>query len=180
MIELNFLKGTIRQEFMGDYELLLTVPKDQKSVIEPLYDLLTDDKVKTVRIDHYKKKRSLNANNYLWQIVTQIADKLRASKEEIYLQMLKRYGQSAMYTLLDEVVPTLPKTFKYYEIVREHAELNGKLYTHVKVFIGSSFYDTREMSILIDGVISEAEALGIPTITPAEIQRLKDNWKGEL
>lgn len=179
MIELNFLKGTIRQEFMGDYELLLTIPKDQKSVIEPLYDLLTDDKVKTVRIDHYKKKRSLNANNYMWQLVTQIADKLRASKEEIYLQMLKRYGQSTVISIVDEAVPVFMKTVQYAEEFGK-GTVNGKAFTHIKVFVGSSNYDTREMSILIDGVISEAEALGIPTITPTEIQRLKDNWKGEM
>ena len=179
MIELNFLKGTIRQEFMGDYELLLTIPKDQKSVIEPLYDLLTDDKVKTVRIDHYKKKRSLNANNYLWQLVTQIADKLRASKEEIYLQMLKRYGQSTVISIVDEAVPVFMKTVQYAEEFGK-GTVNGKAFTHIKVFVGSSNYSTLEMSILVDGVISEAEALGIPTITPAEIQRLKDNWKGEM
>ncbi len=84
MIELNFLKGTIRQEFLGDYELLLTIPKDQKNVIEPLYDLLTDDKVKVCKIDHYRKKRSLNSNSYAWALITQIADKLRVSKEEVY------------------------------------------------------------------------------------------------
>ena len=48
------------------------------------------------------------------------------------------------------------------------------------MFVGSSSYDTREMSILIDGVVSEAEGLGIITMTPGEIQRLKDNWKGGL
>ena len=33
--------------------------------------------------------------------------------------------------------------------------------------------DNREMAILIDGVVQEAEQLGIPTLTPAEIARLK-------
>lgn len=175
MIELNFLKGTIRQEFLGDYELLLTIPKDQKNVIEPLYDLLTDDKVKVCKIDHYKKKRSLNANSYAWVLITEIANKLRASKDEVYLQMLKRYGQSQIIKLLTEGLPILLRAIKYYEIIKEDGDC-----TYVKVYTGSSEYDTKEMAILIDGIVSEATELKIPTMTPAEIQRLKDNWKGEL
>ena len=62
----------------------------------------------------------------------------------------------------------------------EKEQQTEKSFTHIKVFVGSSSYDTREMSILIDGVVSEAEGLGIITMTPGEIQRLKDNWKGGL
>jgi hypothetical protein len=175
MIELNFLKGTIRQEFMGDYELLLTIPKDQKSVIEPLYDLLTDDKVKVCKIDHYKKKRSLNANSYAWVLITEIANKLRASKDEVYLQMLKRYGQSSVVSIIDEAVPVFMKSVKYAEEFGK-GTINGKEFTHIKVYMGSSEMDTKEMAILIDGIVSEATDLKIPTMTPGEIERIKEQW----
>lgn len=185
MIELNFLKGNIRQEFLGDYELLLTIPKDQKSVIEPLYDLLTDDKVKTVRIDHYRKKRSLNANNYMWQLMTGIAKVLKTSNDEVYEEMLRRYGANATDEegkLITISVPTGANIsgFGIHCAYIGKGIAGGKEFDHYRLIKGSSQYDTKEMSVLIDGVISEAEALGIPTITPAEIQRLKDNWKGEL
>ncbi len=179
MIELNFLKGTIRQEFMGDYELLLTIPKDQKNVIEPLYNLLTDDKVKVCKIDHYRKKRSLDANSYAWKLITEIANVLRASKEEIYVNMLKKYGQSSVVSVIDEAVPTFLKSIKYWEEFG-HGKANGKNFTHIKVFVGSSEYDTREMSILIDGIVSEATELKIPTMTPSEIEKLKSSWQFNL
>ena len=41
------------------------------------------------------------------------------------------------------------------------------------MFEGSSEMDSREMAILLDGVVQEAEQLGIPTLTPNEIARLK-------
>ena len=179
MIELNFLKGTIRQEFMGDYELLLTIPKDQKNVIEPLYDLLTDDKVKVCKIDHYRKKRSLNSNSYAWALITQIADKLRADKEEIYFQMLKRYGPSSVVSVVEEAAEVFKKSVKYCEEFGQSV-LNGKNFVHIKVYMGSSEFDTKQMSIFIDGIVSEATELKIPTMTPSEIEKLKSSWQFNL
>lgn len=179
MIELNFLKGTIRQEFMGDYELLLTIPKDQKNVIEPLYNLLTDDKVKVCKIDHYRKKRSLNSNSYAWALITQIADKLRADKEEIYFQMLKRYGPSSVVSVVEEAAEVFKKSVKYCEEFGQSV-LNGKNFVHIKVYMGSSEFDTKQMSIFIDGIVSEATELKIPTMTPSEIEKLKSSWQFNL
>ncbi len=179
MIELNFLKGTIRQEFMGDYELLLTIPKDQKNVIEPLYELLTDDKVKVCKIDHYRKKRSLNSNSYAWALITQIADKLRADKEEIYFQMLKRYGPSSVVSVVEEAAEVFKKSVKYCEELGQSV-LNGKNFVHIKVYMGSSEFDTKQMSIFIDGIVNEATELKIPTMTPSEIEKLKSSWQFNL
>jgi len=175
MIELNFLKGTIRQEFLGDYELLLTIPKDQKNVIEPLYDLLTDDKVKVCKIDHYRKKRSLNANSYAWVLITEIANKLRASKEEVYFQMLKRYSQSSVISIVEEAVPVFMKSVKYAEEFGK-GTINGKEFTHIKVYMGSSEMDSKQFSILLDGIVSECELLSIPTLEDLEIRRLIEEW----
>lgn len=65
---------------------------------------------------------------------------------------------------------------KYYEEAGE-STLNGKLFKHYKVYKGSSEFDTREMSIFLDGVVEEAHALGIQTITPNEMANLKSLWK---
>ena len=45
---------------------------------------------------------------------------------------------------------------------------------------GSSEYDTGEMSRFIDGVISECKELGIQTMTPDEIEELKQKWGVEV
>ena len=47
------------------------------------------------------------------------------------------------------------------------------------MFKGSSEYDTREMSIFIDGIVSEAQGLGIDTRTPEELAEMKSLWENE-
>ena len=173
--ELTFTTGKITRQFSGDYEVTLIVPKQEEGNMESLNELLNDEKVKTCKIDHKKKKRSLNANSYAWLLITEIANKLRSSKEEIYLQMLKRYGQSSVVSIIDEAVPVFMKSVKYAEEFGK-GTVNGKDFTHIKVYMGSSEMDTKEMAILIDGIVSEATELKIPTMTPTEIERIKEQW----
>ena len=51
-------------------------------------------------------------------------------------------------------------------------ELEGKKFTHYALIKGSSRYDTKEMSFLLDGVIYEAKELGIEVLTQEELTRL--------
>lgn len=143
-----------------------------KSVLRQ-FDGLTD-KPLTVTVKEYRAKRSLNANNYMWHLVNEIANILRADKDEIYLTMLKRYGQSEIISVLAHI--PISQYVKYCEEVGE-SMLNGKLFKHYKVYKGSSEFDTREMSILIDGVVSEAKELNIQTLEDIEIKKLVDNWR---
>ncbi|MFY9378772.1 MAG: hypothetical protein WAP07_00850 [Acutalibacteraceae bacterium] len=174
-IELTFTKGKITRQFSGDYEVTLIVSKDQEHNMEPLNELLSDEKVKTCKIGHKKKRRSLNANSYAWLLITEIANKLRSSKEEIYLQMLKRYGQSSVVSIIDEAVPVFMKSVKYAEEFGK-GMTNGKEFTHIKVYMGSSEMDSKQFSILLDGIVSECELLSIPTLEDLEIRRLIEEW----
>ena len=94
----------------------------------------------------------------------------RLSKEEVYLQMLKDYGQSEIISMLSIINPK--GYLKYYEKIGK-GQVNDKEFTHYKVYKGSSEYDSREMSILIDGVIQEATQLHIPTLTPKQIAEMR-------
>jgi hypothetical protein len=53
---------------------------------------------------------------------------------------------------------------------------DGILYYRYKVMRGSHTYNTKEMSVLIDGVVQEAKELGIETLPDKEIERLKSLW----
>jgi len=175
-MEITVKSGKISKELNGDYNIMLVVPQQEENNMEPLNELLNNDKLKVAKIDNKKKKRSLNANAYCWKLCTEIANVLRASKDEIYIKMLKRYGQSSIVSVMDEAVPVFMKSVKYAEECG-HGVVNDRNFTHIKVFMGSSEYDTKQMAILIDGIVSEAKALGISTMTPAEIEKLKDSWQ---
>ena len=99
-----------------------------------------------------------------------MANKLNKTKEEVYLQMLKDYGQSEVISMLSSINPK--GYFKYYEPIGTGI-VNNKEFTHYKLFKGSSEYDTLEMKYLLDGTIQECENLGIPTLTYEQIEKMR-------
>lgn len=132
--------------------------------------LLTQNEETIFQIKEYKEKRSLSQNAYAWKLITEMGNVLKKSKEEIYLEMLKDYGQSEVISMLSTINPK--GFFKYYEEIGTGI-VNNKEFTHYKIFKGSSEYDSKEMSIFIDGVIQECTQLGIPTLTEEEIKSMK-------
>lgn len=138
--------------------------------------LLNQDREKLFEIKPYRQKRSLNANAYAWVLINEMANVLRTSKDEVYQEMLKRYGQSKVISVLSEI--DISRFVKYYEeIGKGHVE--GKEFTHYRCFIGSSEYDSREMAILIDGIVDEAKELGIDTLPTTAVERMKALWQGQ-
>ncbi len=132
--------------------------------------LFNQDKTKLFEINENTKHRTLTQNAYAWSLITQLGNKLNLSKDEIYLDMLKHYGQSTIISIKSDI--DIKGFFKYYEKLGE-SEVKGKLFSHYKVFKGSSEYTTLEMKIFIDGIIQECESVGIPTLTEEQIKQLK-------
>lgn len=124
-------------------------------------------------IERKRKKRSTDANALCWKLCTEIANVLRADKDSIYVDMLKKYGQSDIVSVLATV--DVKGYFKYYDEFGR-GSVNGKDFIHYRVYKGSSEYDTREMSILIDGIIDEAKALDIEVISERERTLLLEEW----
>lgn len=169
------LTGTIK-ELNIDYrtgDALLTLSVNQKQSAMNCYDELGCGEKLTIKIDKHREKRSLNANNYAWALLTEIANVLRTSKEDVYFKMLKDYGQSEIISVKAHI--PIGEYVKYSEEAGE-STLNGTLFKHYRVYKGSSEFDTREMSIFLDGVVQEASAMGIDVRTPDEIAKLKSLW----
>lgn len=136
------------------------------------YDDLNGKDIR-VEVKQWREKRSLNANNYAWELITKIADAMRLNKDDVYLNMLKAYGQSEMISVLSSI--DIAPYLKYYEEAGQ-STLNGKDFTHYRVYKGSSEFDTMEMSIFIDGIVQEAKNLGIETMTPNQIAEMESAW----
>lgn len=152
---------------------MLMLEINERTDFESIVDDLKDKDKLSIEIKPYRQHRSLNANAYAWTLIGKIADALRSGKDEIYLNCLKRYGQSELISVLSHV--PIGNYVKYYEEAGE-SKLNGKMFTHYRVYKGSSEFDTREMSIFIDGVVGEAKDLGIQTETPNQIAEMKARW----
>ena len=73
-------------------KIKLTFDIDQKPS-EEINELLSFDKL-SIEAKKWSKKRSLDANAYLWVLCTKIANhpQIKSSKDEIYEEMLQKYG----------------------------------------------------------------------------------------
>lgn len=135
-----------------------------------LYDKLRD-KIVEITVRKWTEKRSLDANAYLWALITKIANAIRESKEDVYFDALKAYGQGGAVSVEERYVEDFERTWKYHERLGD-TQLNGKTFVHFRFWVGSSEYNTEEMSILIDGVVREAKNLGIETMSEEELNSL--------
>lgn len=138
------------------------------------YDKLRDKDL-DVTIKKWNDHRTLTANAYLWALVGKIGDALRVSKDEVYFDMLKAYGQGGAASVEERFVEDFKRTYKYSERLGE-TELNGKTFVHFRFWVGSSEYDKEEFSILLDGVVQEAKNLDIETMDTENLKSLMEAY----
>lgn len=142
-------------------------------------------KIADLRAVEHKEGRSLNANSYFHVLVAKIAEKIQPplSKPACKNMLIGRYGQ---IDLIDDQAVFI-KTQIPPEKMQEQEDLhaiccgnkieNGLQLYFYRIYRGSHTYNTKEMSILIDGTVQEAKDLGIETYTPEQIERLKALWQ---
>jgi hypothetical protein len=138
--------------------------------LELISYLYNADKEKQYELREYHKRKTLSQNAYAWVLINEIANKINKSKEQVYLQMLKDYGQRTEILLKADV--KVKTYFKYYEAINK-IKKNDIEFIEYYLYKGSSQFDSKEMSIFIDGIIEEAKQLGIQTMTPNEIRKLE-------
>lgn len=157
--------------------------KDNKSIVQLFSGLKLGEEYEiTIK---KKSKRSLNANNYHWQLCEQIAKALRSSKYEVHNQLMIDYGTewldakgSPSYVLMKDDDSYLRKETEHYRPTDAVEDRKGTMYRWFVLLLPSHLMDSKQMSELIDGTVSEAQELGIETRTPDEIARMKSLWNG--
>ena len=141
-------------------------------------DELKDKELK-VQVSVWRQDRSLNANNYCWKLLDEIAQRMHSTKEEVYQDIISKVGVFEILPIRNEAVDNFVEKWKsrglgwVCNIMRDSKIPN---YTNVIAYYGSSVYNTKEMLRLIDEVVQEAQALGIQTKTPQELAELKSLW----
>jgi len=172
------ISNNIRASYTELGQMELTLALTAKQDISDLKQVIADKKLLAVDIKQHRKKRSLDANSYAWVIITKIADALKTSKDEVYIEMLKRYGQREpkLLSVVADAADMIYRATNNHCTEVGESELNGKLFKHLAILIGSSQYDSKDMATLIDGIISEAKELGIETMTENEKREMLSKW----
>lgn len=143
---------------------------------EAINDIASCEKL-SITAKKYRQKRSLDANAYCWVLITKIAEMMNSSKEEIYEDMLQKYGY--IYQDDDGYITVTVKADVDMNKITGHWKFlkgNGKFNSYLMIK-GSSEYDSAEMAKFIDRIVDEAKELGIETMTPAELERMKAAWQ---
>ena len=138
-----------------------------------------------IEIKRHREKRSLDANAYCWILCGKIADKLadddvKMTKETVYREAIRNIG---VYRDFENLPPDDAKTIRTaWEMlgtgwVTEQVDFSpdGEKVT-IRCYYGSSQYNTKQMSRLIDNLVQDAQELGIPTETPEQIEKMKSLW----
>lgn len=156
----------------GQWNITFTI--NEASAINEVNNIQSCEKLSIKAVKH-RNKRSLDANALLWDCLGKIAIAVNSDKWTIYLQMLKRYGKFTYICVKPSVVEAVKAQWRECEEIGE-VDINGQRAIQMLCYFGSSTYDTKEFSVLLDGVISEMREMGIQTPTSEEMERAIELW----
>lgn len=122
-------------------------------------------------IEPYREKRSLDANAYMWILCTKIAEVVRSSKDEVYEEMIQKYGYMSEITITVKSEVDMGRIQGHWKYLKESQDGKFKAYQMIR---GTSEYNRSEMAHFIDMVVSEAKELDIETLPESEIQRMME------
>lgn len=166
-----------------DNDFILTIKANDKEIpIEELNSLKMAKNGLKIDVCRYREQRSVNANAYFHLLVNKIAKKLNISDDECKVKMNLEYGTIATSKNGNQVVIKLPSDvditefYDYAKWIGEKEEKGLKLSYYV-LYKQTHTLNTKQMSRLIDGVVSEAKQLGIQTLDEIELKKMADEWE---
>lgn len=125
-----------------------------------------------------RKKRSNAANNLCWELCTRIGQLINEPTNDVYRKAVRDYGVKELYSMPRGGYERFKREWREKGIAWfcELWDDNGGATVDVAVYYGSSSYDTAEMSRLINGIMQEAQQLGIETMPKEELESLLNSW----
>ena len=127
----------------------------------------------------WREKRSLDANAYCWVLLNRLADALNLPAESIYKHAIKQVGVWQDVELTEKAAKTMQHIWHEHGIggITEKVDEidDGVL---IRFYYGSSSYNTKQMSRLIDFIVADCKEMNIETKTPEELALMMDEWDG--
>ena len=159
-------------------QIILTL-NERESLLS--LEKLKGDKL-SVEIKKWRKKRSLDANSYCWVLCDRIAKELSkeniVTKEQIYKDAISQVGTFEPMIIEEKAYDNFKRIWEKQGlgfIVQEITRKDKCIKVHC--YYGSSTYDTKEMSLLIEIIVDLAKSLDIETKPKEEIESLLRSWK---
>lgn len=137
-----------------------------------------------IKLTQHREKRGLTQNAFYWLLLSKLAAKLNISTARLHNLMLRDVAPPFIIDGRIAMQP-IPDTDKAEEEILETETFHLKptsgiivgndknVYRWYIVLRGSSTFDTKEMTTLLDRLIEECKGNGIETATPEELARMR-------
>ena len=128
----------------------------QTNKARQVIDSLKDGKAYDVEIKEHREKRSLDANAYFWEIG----------------------GNHEIVCVIDSAVEKLRNGWEHNGLGWQTDTMASRIpgCTNVILYYGSSTYNTRQMSHLIDMAVQDCVEQGIETLSPDKLAGMMEEW----
>lgn len=165
---MKFLCKFLRRRLTEDDKTELTLLIENYLARKIIKDLETNKQYRA-EISEVKEKRSVQANNLMWQLIHDISLKINGSRAnsiddwDIYINALERAGARYEYVAtLPQAEGLLKAQFRAVKYMNSF-EHEGTTFNTYKVYCGSSKMNTTEMNLLIETVKDMAQEVGVDT-----------------
>lgn len=180
------MKGRLRDLTInrdGSQNITITIDGDFRDMFDELKEVVVE-----VIIKKFLHRRSSEANRYAWVLIDKIAERLQQKEPWVKWTPIMVYrnairdigGVSIIIGIKTEAIETFRRNWEANHLGRQVEVIDGsgkEGWSNVKVYYGSSEFDTSQMSRLISSLIQDAEGLGIPTISDKEAAKMVGSWK---
>lgn len=154
--------------------------KIQEAVPAKRFILEKKNRLYDLELKEHREKRSLDANSYCWALMDKLAKEVGSTKNEIYRLKVREVGPYKDFTLTEDEARTFraawEKIGEAWLTEQLDFDQDGDRLV-IRAYYGSSTYNTKQMSRLIDSVVEDCRAVGIETQTDRELSLLKEDWK---
>ena len=147
-----------------------------------VYESLDLSKPYDIEIKRHREKRSLDANAYAWVLLDKLAAALQRKKEDLYIEYIKYVGVFKDFHLTEDEAKTFRSAWSMlgtgWPTEQVDYTPDGERLV-IRAYYGSSTYNTKQMSRLIDAIVEDCKQMEIETLTPRELDAMKSRW-GEV
>jgi hypothetical protein len=138
-----------------------------------------DSKILTIQIglneeiEVKRKKRSKNANSYFWELLQKLCFEMNVDLIEEYRKRVKELGICQTFELDNKNLATFEHLWNERGIAwfTEKVE-QGANKTIINAYYGSSSYNSKQFSKLLDNLVQDCREVGIQTLDDLEINEL--------
>jgi hypothetical protein len=159
-------------------KISLLVDTNNKDIVEQLKN---ENKL-TIELKKWRQKRSLDANSYCWVLCDKIAKELCkdgtiVTKEDVYKDAILQIGSFEPFIVQEKTYMNFKRIWEKQGLGFLVQEVSKKdKCIKVNCYYGSSTYNTKEMSLLIEDLIELAKTLNVETKSQSEIDSLLKEW----